>query len=149
MWLAKLGKGMLYSVEQGFVGKDEIAWKANGGGATGESSDTYSTWRRLWRDRLVVGEPTTRYGQLNCRLSSLGLLYSIKVSCSLQIKREQSLSIDFRRCCFWHLLQHDRGPYWKWHMRSWWMDAGYEDWWKKCKRTSNIARFFFNQETDY
>jgi len=43
MRLAKLGrKGMLYSVEQAFVGK-EIAWKANGGGATGESSDTYST----------------------------------------------------------------------------------------------------------
>ena len=55
----------------------------------------------------------------------------IQVSFPLQIKREQSLSTDFGRWCIWHLLQHDRGPYWKWRMRSWGMDAGYEDQWNK------------------
>ena len=91
---------MLYSVEQAFLGRDEMALKANGGGNTGESSDTYRTYRRLWRDRLVDDEPTSRYWRLKCRLSSLGILYCIKVFRSLQIKREQSPSTDFGRCCF-------------------------------------------------
>ena len=35
------------------VGKDEIAWKANGGGATGECSDTYSTYIETSLERQI------------------------------------------------------------------------------------------------
>ena len=34
-------------------------------------------------------------------------------------------------------------------VRSWWMDAGYEDWWKKCIRTSNIAHFINGNWTEW
>ena len=35
------------------MGKDEIAWKANGGGATGEFSDTYSTYIETSLERQI------------------------------------------------------------------------------------------------
>ena len=35
------------------MGKDEIAWKANGGGATGECSDTYSTYIETSLERQI------------------------------------------------------------------------------------------------
>ena len=69
--------------------------------------------------------------------------------CSLQIKWEQSLPIDSGRWHFWHLLCHGRGSYGKKQVRSWWMDTGYEDWWKKCIRTSNIAHFINGNWTEW
>ena len=69
----------------------------------------------------------------------------MKVFCSLQINWKQSLSTDFGRWYLRHLLQHDCVPYWKWHMRSWWMHAGYDDWWKESIRTSLCTYDYFHR----
>ena len=52
-WLS-LGNECCTSLSRRFtVGKDEIAWKANGGGATGECSDTYSTYIETSLERQI------------------------------------------------------------------------------------------------